>query len=148
MIVDRIENFEKYTPLGQRISLALAYIRATDFSQFEVGEYPVSGRDVFAIVSDYALKPESQGRLEAHRKYIDIQFLAQGGESIGYLPFSGQQETVAYDEPGDFAFYAGDPSLVHLEQGMFAIFYPEDLHMPGIGEPDKSVRKVVVKVRG
>ena len=147
MIVDRLENFGKYMALGQRISDALAYLNTTDFSQLDTGEYSIEGKDIFAIISDYALKPESEGRLEAHRDYIDIQFLAQGGESIGYIPYDGQQVLSEYDEKGDYTFYVGSSSLIRFEQGMFGIFYPEDLHMPGIGKSGERVRKVVVKVR-
>ena len=147
MIVDHLDNMKKYQSLGSRISIALAYLQATDFAQFEIGEYPIEGRDIFAIVNDYALKPETEGRLEAHREYIDIQFLAQGGESIGYVPYRGQQMLSEYNVEGDYAFYAGTSSLIRLEQQMFAIFFPEDLHMPGIGDPDERVRKVVVKIR-
>ncbi len=147
MIVDRLENIQTYQPLGRRISVALAYLQTTDFSQFEIGEYPIEGKDIFAIVNDYALKPETEGRLEAHREYVDIQFLAQGGESIGYVPYREQQMISEYNAEGDYAFYAGTSSLIRLEQGMFAIFFPEDLHMPGIGDPNERVRKVVVKIR-
>jgi YhcH/YjgK/YiaL family protein len=147
MIVDRLENMQKYQPLGRRISVALAYLQATDFSQVEIGEHPIEGKDIFAIVNDYALNSETEGQLEAHREYIDIQFLAQGGESIGYVPYREQQMISAYSAEDDCACYAGTSSLIRLEQGMFAIFFPEDLHMPGIGDPDEKVRKVVVKIR-
>jgi YhcH/YjgK/YiaL family protein len=147
MIVDRIENFEIYQSLGPRIAEALRYVEATDFSRLDAGEHSIQGRDIFAIVSDYNLKPLAEGRLEAHREYIDIQFLARGAESIGYAPAGDQQLLAEYDAEGDFAFYAGDSSLIRLEEGMFAIFFPQDLHMPGIGESDQRVRKVVVKVR-
>jgi len=147
MVIDLIENYEKYQSLGPRIAEALRYLRRADFAQFETGEHCIAGRDIFAIVSDYPLRAAAEGRLEAHRDYVDIQFLAQGGESIGYAPYVGQQVLSDYDKKGDIAFYAGPSSLLRLEQGMFAIFFPEDLHMPGIGEPDLRVRKVVVKVR-
>ncbi len=147
MIVDSIENFVRYRPLGKRIAKALHYVHSTDFAQLAAGEYPLEGRELFATVSDYALKPVASGRLEAHRQYIDIQYLAQGGESIGYAPRADQKAIVEYEAEGDFAFYAGSASLVRLEQGMFAIFFPQDLHMPGIGDPAERVRKVVVKVR-
>ena len=147
MIIDHLKNMVRYQVLGPRISTAFTYLQSTDLSQLEVGEYCIKGRDIFAIVNDYALKPETEGRLEAHRDYIDIQFLAKGGESIGYAPFAGQQMISDYNADGDYAFYAGSSSLIRLEQGMFAMFFPEELHMPGIGDPEARVRKVVVKIR-
>lgn len=147
MVIDRLENSALYEALGARIAKGLEYLRSTDFAVLEPGEYPVDGRDIFAIVNDYMLKPESQGRLEAHRRYIDIQYLARGAEQIGYAPFCGQQETTAFDDKADVGFYSGSASLTRVEEGMFAIYYPGDLHMPGIGDPANSVRKVVVKIR-
>lgn len=147
MIVDRIDNLQRYQGFGKRLYDALCYVRSTDFSQLAVGEHQVDGRDVFVIVNDYALKPASEGRLEAHRKYVDIQYLAQGSEEIGYAPLGAQEIVVDYDPAGDYALYEGSSSLVRLKQGMFAIFFPEDLHMPGVGDPGRRVRKVVVKVR-
>jgi YhcH/YjgK/YiaL family protein len=147
MVVDHLRNYKIYQALSRRISVGLAYLFETDFTQLEVGKYPIEGEDVFAIINDYALKPESEGRLEGHREYIDIQYLARGGESIGYVPYRGQQMVSDYNDAGDYVFYSGSSSLVRLEERMFAIFYQEDLHMPGIGHPDETVRKVVVKVR-
>lgn len=147
MVVDHLENSARYACLGERIARAFAYLRETDFNTVEPGEYPIEGRDIFAVVNAYALKPTSQGRLEAHREYIDIQYLARGSELIGYAPFRDQPETVAFDSAADVGFYRGEASLVRVEEGMFAIFYPEDLHMPGIGDPASTVCKVVVKIR-
>ncbi len=147
MIVDCIENYERYLSLSPRMAQGLRYLQMTDFSQFEPGEYSIVGRDIFAIVSDNTLQPLSERRLEGHRKYIDIQFLVSGAESIGYAPRDRQSIITQYDESGDFIFCAGNFSSILLDQGMFAIFFPEDLHMPGIGEAGTRVRKVVVKVK-
>lgn len=146
MIFDRLENAERYKTLDARIATALDVLQKTDFRTIEKGEYAIEGRDIFAIVNDYNLKPLSAGRLEAHRKYIDIQFLARGSEKIGYAAFCDQVETTPFDVEADVGFYAGDASLMPLDEGMFAIFYPDELHMPGIGEPFARARKVVLKV--
>jgi len=147
MIIDRLDNYRQYQGLGERIFAGLIYLNTTDFSQFEPGEHPIEGKDLFAIINDYNLKSVTEGRLEAHQRYLDIQYLAQGGESIGYVPLTGQSMCSEYNEGGDYSFYIGTSSLIRIEQGMFAIFYPDDLHMPGIGAPGERVRKVVVKVR-
>ncbi len=147
MIVDRLENLERYRALDVRIYSALHYLATTDIDRLEVGEHPIDGRDIFAIVADYALKPREQGRLEAHRKYLDIQYLACGTEWLGYVPLADQAVSQAYSGESDVVFFAGESSLLQLDAGMFAILYPEDLHMPGIGDPQQRVRKVVVKVK-
>ncbi len=147
MIIDSLENIASYQTLNQRLVRALNYLRETDFSGRSVGEYPLEERDIFAIVSDYSLKTRAQGKLEAHRQYVDIQYLVRGTEMIGYAPLAGQEILVDYEHEKDCVFYRGDSSLITLVAGMFAVFFPQDLHMPGIGDPAQQVRKVVVKVR-
>ncbi|WP_020676928.1 YhcH/YjgK/YiaL family protein [Geopsychrobacter electrodiphilus] len=148
MIVDRIENFAEYLTLGDRLARALDFLHRTDFAEMALGEHCLEGRDIMAIVNEYQLKPETEGRLEAHRNYIDIQYLVRGEERIGYAPLHGQPVLTPYDGQRDLIFYAGAArSMVRVEEGMFAIYYPHDLHMPGLGEPDDRVRKVVMKVR-
>ena len=147
MIVDRLENANVYHSLGAGIARAFAYLQSTDFSALAPGEYPIDGRDIFAIVNEYNLKPLVEGRLEAHRSYIDIQFMVRGAEQMGYAPWQGQEESCPFEVEADYGFYYGESSLVLVEEGMFALFYPQDLHMPCIGDPLERVRKVVVKVR-
>ena len=69
-----------------------------------------------------------------------------GEELIGYAPYTGQTPTREYHEEHDYALFQGQPDFIHMQQGMFAIFFPTDLHMPGMGKAVSPVRKVVVKV--
>ncbi len=147
MIIDRVENSHLYESLDGKISKAFEFLRKTDFSKMVPGEYEIEGKEVFAIVADYSTKDRNVCELEAHRKYIDVQFMAAGAELVGYAPLSGQKTSVEYDEDRDLMFFAGEASFTKFETGMFAIFFPTDLHMPGIGDGKNEVRKVVVKVR-
>jgi len=90
-----------------------------------------------------------QGRWEAHRRYIDIQYLVSGIERIGYTPVANLALTTPYDEDKDVAFYQGHGDILTLEPGMFAVFFPHDAHMPMLceaGGSPKQVRKIVVKI--
>ena len=49
-----------------------------------MGKIPIQGDQVFALVQDNTTKPRAQGTWEAHRKYIDVQFVAAGVEEMGY----------------------------------------------------------------
>ena len=146
MIIDRIENYKNYENLGIKISLALNHISTTDFDNKETGRYEIDGDDIYVMVNDYNTKDSSECRLEAHRKYIDVQYVAKGSEFMGYAPMAGQTVTADYDKDRDVVFYEGEASFIRLDKGMFVIFYPEDLHMPGTGEGG-PVRKIVVKVK-
>ncbi|GBE40881.1 toxin-antitoxin biofilm protein TabA [bacterium BMS3Bbin09] len=146
MIIDSIDNYKNYENLGIKISLALNHISTTDFDNKEPGRYDIDGDNIFVMVNDYNTKNINECRLEGHHKYIDVQYLVKGSELMGYVPLSDQAVSVEYDDEGDVAFFEGHSLFVKLDKGMFVIFFPEDLHMPGIGDGD-PVRKVVVKVK-
>ncbi|MCK5028916.1 MAG: YhcH/YjgK/YiaL family protein [Bacteroidales bacterium] len=146
MILDKIENSGLYENLHPLFSKAFEYIHKTDFSQLADGKYKIENDKLFAMVQEYNTKDKTEGKPEAHRKYIDIQYIHSGVELIGIAPLKGN--TLISDEPEkDLAFYESETSLIRLEAGMFAVFYPHDLHMPGIKlEKSTTVKKVVIKV--
>jgi len=147
MITDNLKNAKLYYGLGERMEKALKYLQENDFSKFEPGKYVVDGINVFALVQKYESKPMEIGKWEAHRKYIDIQYLVDGTERIGYAYIEDMKPIQNYNEGKDIAFTEGNGSFLEMKGGMFAIFAPDDIHMPGI-EIDKpqAIRKVVVKV--
>ena len=146
MIIDTIDNSGNYENLGQRVSIALDHLRTADFDDKDPGGYDIDGDNIFVMVNEYNTRNSDECRLEAHRKYIDVQYMVRGTEWVGYAPLAGQTVTAEYDEERDVIFFKGDPSFVRLDKGMFAIFYPDDLHMPGTGDGE-TVRKVVVKIK-
>ncbi len=148
MILDKINNIQIYSDLNPSIVRALKYIKETDFKKISSGRYEIVRDEIFSIIHNYMTKELEDCRLEAHRKYIDIHFMAEGSEMIGYSLFNDQEEATQYDEENDFILYCGEKNYLKLEEGMFAVFYPSDLHMPGIiiNKP-AEVRKVVVKVK-
>ncbi|NWG27553.1 MAG: YhcH/YjgK/YiaL family protein [Ignavibacteriaceae bacterium] len=148
MIIDKIENAHLYKKIGERISKSFDYIKTTDLKNLPTGKYLIDGERIFALVSEYKTKPESEGKLEAHRKYIDVQYLIEGEELMGYAPLNGQEILDPYKEENDIIFFTGDKSFTKVTAGMFAIFFPEDVHMPGINTGKISdVKKLVIKVR-
>ncbi len=148
MIIDNVDNVQLYADMHPSIIRALNYLRNTDFTKLQNGKYDIAGDEIFSIVNDYTTKNLEDCRLEAHRKYIDIHFMAKGSELIGYSLFNNQEAATEYDEANDFILYCGDKNYLKLEEKMFVIFFPSDLHMPGLViENPSKVRKVVVKVK-
>jgi YhcH/YjgK/YiaL family protein len=147
MIFDKISNSDKYKCLSPRLAKGLEYIRKTDFSGMETGKYELDGEALFAIVSEYETKNSTECALEAHRKYLDIQYMLVGEEYVGLNFLHKQEPSKGYSDTDDYALYADSCSMVKLEAEHFAIFFPEDLHMPGVhtGKPEK-IRKVIIKV--
>ncbi len=148
MIVDKIENRNLYSAISSDIQKALDYLAETDFSEIEDGKYEIDGENIFALVSSYKSKDLSQGKPESHRNHIDIQFVYSGEEFIGYAPLADQKIVEKYNDTNDITFYDCDQSLCLIQKNMFAIFFPTDIHMPGIRVNNSVlVKKVVVKVK-
>jgi biofilm protein TabA len=147
MIIDRLANPAPLFQLPSRLARALDYLRANDLRSVPLGRHDLDGDRLFALVQEYTTRAADQCVWEAHRKYIDVQFVALGVERIGYASIAQMREREAYDPTRDVAFFEPGGELVTIRAGMFAIFGPEDVHSPchAAGEPG-LVRKVVVKV--
>ncbi|HSW56365.1 MAG TPA: YhcH/YjgK/YiaL family protein [Ignavibacteriaceae bacterium] len=146
MIIDKIENATIYKNLGERIKKSFDYITQTDLKNLGSGKYEIDGENIFALVSEYKTKSESEGKLEAHKKYIDVQYVISGEELMGYAPLGVQKVLEPYKEENDIVFFTGDKSFTKVSAGMFAIFFPEDVHMPGIMTKESlPVKKLVIK---
>jgi YhcH/YjgK/YiaL family protein len=148
MIVDKIENSNRYSCLNKRFAKAFTFLTKTDLLIIADGKYEIEGDTIFALIQEYHSRDVQVCKLEAHRKYADIQYLVSGEELIGVAPLLDQNPEEEYNEKKDIIFFEGESSLIKLEAGMFAIFFPDDLHMPGV-RVDQTVRvkKVVIKVR-
>jgi YhcH/YjgK/YiaL family protein len=148
MILDQLKNAHLYYLLGERIRKGLDYLKNTDFSNLEPGTVEIDGEDVFAMISNYDTKPITSGKWEAHKKYIDIQYIVDGKEKIGYSFSNKMIVTEEYKEPKDIMFYKGEGNFITIEAGYFVILMPTDIHMPGIAiNISTQVKKVVVKVK-
>lgn len=147
MIADNLKNAKLYYGLGERMEKAFKYLQENDFSKMEPGKYMIDGSNVFAMVQQYESKPVEAGKWEAHRKYTDIQYLVSGAEKMGYAYIEDMKLIENYNEVKDIVFTEGKGSFLTMKTGMFAVFAPDDVHMPGIAvEKPQPVKKVVVKV--
>ena len=150
MIHDTLQNSARYEVLSPRFARAFAYLRGVDGTQ-ALGRHELDGDNVFALVQKYSTKPVEGALFEAHRKYIDVQFVQSGRETILWAPLATmREETMAYDEKKDVALWKLVPDVtpVHLSAGHFVILFPEDAHAPTVvWETPTEVFKVVVKVK-
>jgi len=148
MILDTLANAARYYSLGGRIETALRYLQSTDCTQLPVGKIPLQGEEIYALVQDNTTKLREHGVWEAHRRYIDVQFVAAGVEEMGYANVETLTVKQPYDELKDYALFEGSGSYVRVAAGNFTIFMPQDGHIPGsaVNEQPAAVRKVVIKV--
>src|SRR5690606_22486733 len=113
--------------------------------------YEIKEGKVYAIVQDYYTKPETEGKFEAHKKFVDIQFILEGEEQVFVGKLDEFEESIPYDEEKDICFLIPKINAkiesVKLNLGEYVILTPKDVHMPSIAITEsKHVRKVVLKV--
>jgi YhcH/YjgK/YiaL family protein len=148
MIIDRLEKASLYQGVHKRLAMAFDYLRKTELEKVEPGTQEIDGRKVYVMVQRYETKPMEKGRWEAHRKYIDVQYVHQGAERFGYANVLDLKPG-NYDEAKDFLSLEGEGKgdFFLVRQGTFVILFPQDGHMPGMAvSTPQPVKKFVVKI--
>jgi len=146
MIIDKLTNSHLYETLSPRIKRAFDYLHQTDLKAIPDGKYEIDGNAIYAAVQSYSTKRIEQGKWEAHKRYIDIQYIIEGKEMIGYNHLN-RLTLKEYDPDRDVSFLSGDGNYLPLASGEFMLLYPEDAHMPCIAiDAPSVVKKVVVKI--
>lgn len=148
MIYDSLKHLEAYKGIHPGIYRGLELLRDTDFSTLQDERYEVDGDDLFFFIQSYESKPVNDTP-EAHRKYVDIQFLISGQEKMGVGALEDMTEEVEARPQGDIWFYHGPMDEVTLSGDKFAVLFPGDAHAPCIAVDGTPVpcRKCVVKVK-
>ena len=149
MIIDTIDNASRYDCVHPLFEKAFDYITSLNLATIEDGKYEIQGDNLRAIVSNKKgmTEAESSAKFECHDKHIDIQFCISGVEKIGWKPRAAcSSQKGEYNPEKDVLFYNDAPDMYfELRNGQFAIFYPEDVHAPMIG--DGMIKKLVIKVK-
>jgi YhcH/YjgK/YiaL family protein len=150
VVIDKLENAYLYAGLSAKIEKGLEILKDKKLSTKKDGRYDINGDNLYYIIQRYTTKPIKEGRLEAHKKYIDIQFVANGEEMIGHSLLGQLNIEKPYDEAKDVVFYEVPDKIntIKLSEGMFCILFPQDGHTPGcqVASPRKVI-KIVVKVK-
>jgi YhcH/YjgK/YiaL family protein len=146
MILDVLENAHRYLALHKGFAKAFEFLRRPDLKEMPVGKYEIDGDRVYAMVSENAGRRKEDALLETHEKYIDIQFVLAGVDDMGWKPKSLCKKPAGeYDPENDEQIFTDEPDAwLSVKSGAFAIFFPEDAHMPLISSG--PIHKVVVTV--
>jgi len=147
MVVDTLTNAKAYYGLHPLFQKAFEYIESHDLLNAPVGRTDLDGDSLYLMVQEPDAKEEENAKLEAHRKYIDIQMPLKSVESYGWKALNAcVEEKDPYNTDKDIVFFFDEPSTyITLFPGQFAIFFAQDGHAPCIGTG--TLKKVVVKVR-
>ena len=150
MIYDQTKSLAGYKGISKNLDAAIDYLLKNDVTKLPDGKHPVVGSDTVIVqVSRYETKNPAEAKFEAHKKYIDIQMVVDGKEGCYYLPLEGLEEDGAFIAERDVGFYKGENTCCFpLEAGMFAIFFPADVHKPSCDYEGKKSKnhKVILKV--
>lgn len=148
MIIDTIANAGKYFSLHPLFQKAFEYIQQTDLVNAPDDKLTIAAglKAIFSNATGKTLAA-SLSKFECHDKYIDIQLCINGLETIGWKPRSSCMYVNGdYNEEKDVRFFSDEPDMFfQLTNGQFAIFFPEDVHAPMIG--DGEIKKLVIKVK-
>jgi len=146
MSTDRLTNAHLYLGLGENIQRAFEYLQHVNLDTLPVGRLELDGIKMYVTSQEYATKLPEQGKWEAHRRYIDLQYLISGTERIGYSQLSKMTHG-EYNPEKDFLALAGSGDFVTLNAGDFMLLFPEEAHMPGMAvDQPVLVKKAVVKI--
>ena len=145
MILDHIDNADTYADIHPAFAEAFAVLRRDDLSQLPEGRFAI-GDGLYGVVAKGPGRKPDQAQIETHDKYIDIQYVIDGVDTMGWKARNDLGAAEKIDSDGDVAFYGDTPTVwTEAAPGMFAIYFPEDGHLPMIAEG--SLHKVIIKVR-
>ena len=92
--------------------------------------------------------------MEAHEKYIDIQYVAEGEEKFFFADKKIFNVTEKYNPEKDVEFYdsknfekSDKAEASVLNAGEFAVFFPDDAHKPSlITDKAYKIKKILLKI--
>lgn len=148
MIKDRLENAGIYYGISENLKTGFEWLKNNDLSTLPDGKYEIRENEIYANLQSYDTKETAP--YEAHKKYIDIQFMITGKEKIGVTAYSNCSLREEYNEEKDIEFLSCNITETYqiLESGEFLVLFPQDAHQPSLSPDKKSnVKKVVVKVK-
>jgi YhcH/YjgK/YiaL family protein len=148
--INKREFAVSYFKNKERWEKAFNFLKNTDLSKLELKRYDIDGDNLFATVSEYTSKNEDAAKFEAHRKYIDLQYVISGKEVMNIAPLTSIEEVITpYDDKKDIEFVTVSKVVNYkASPSNFFIFFPTDVHRPGLKDgANAQVRKIVIKVK-
>src|SRR5258706_15523116 len=119
MIIDLLSNAHHYYSINERIAKAFVFLKSTDLNAIKAGKYFIEGEDLFALLQEYETLDATNEQMEAHKKYIDVQYMVRGEELVGHALLKNQNIAKPYEEETDFMLFSDAPSFfTRLSSGM------------------------------
>lgn len=146
--IDKSALYKHYSKHAELWDQVFDFIRNTNLETIETGKYPLAGDSLFANVDEYITQDVEERKYEAHRKYIDLQYIIKGEELIGVAGLDEVSLIEPYDREKDIAFYEKNGgNYRQADNSVFFIFFPNDAHQPCVKlNQSRTVKKVVFKI--
>jgi biofilm protein TabA len=149
IIINKLQHAERYFNMHPAFEKAFTFLRQDGLAELAAGRHEIDGEKLFCIISKGPGRSRAEAKLEAHRKYIDIQYVIAGTDEMGWKPTADCKVIdTEYDADKDIMFFKDQPdSWTLVPAGSFVIFFPQDAHAPLVskGEIHKAVLKVAVE---
>ena len=147
MIIDKIENLDKYVTLNPLFADVVEFLKSHDLQKMEVGKYPIKDKDLFLNLQVAKGRSQEAAVLETHIDMIDIQVPLSGEETFGFTPLC-DLPAYEYNAEKDITKYGETKAqtYVTLKPMQMAIFFPQDGHAPCISE-EAEIKKAIFKVK-
>ncbi len=145
MILCPYSDLSRYASVIPGLEEAMAAIdQITDWTPRTI---PLSGSNRI-MVQEYTTRSPEGGNAEAHRQFLDIQYIVAGEEAVGWAPLASLTPVEEFSTEKDVGFYAGPVEMIRVTAGNCYVVFPEDAHLPGVymTEPG-TARKLVVKLK-
>lgn len=145
MIVCPFKDLGRYAPIIPGLEEALkAVSEITDWTPRTI---PLSDGNKI-LVQQMTSKDAATQLIETHRNFLDIQYVVEGEEVVGWAPTETLTPAEDYNPVKDKQMYSGHVDFMRIGAGYCYVVWPEDAHMPGVHltEPT-SIKKLVLKLK-
>lgn len=145
-------NMSKYEEIKKYSQEAFQFMENFRAEDYADGRYDLKEEGLFVNIMTFTTKKREEQKYEAHKKYIDVQWVLDGEEAFCLKDISDMEEKdiiMPYNEEQDIMFYSQEVEGEYhiLKSGEFLVMPPECAHMPGMEVQYPSVvRKAVIKI--
>ncbi|WP_017257743.1 YhcH/YjgK/YiaL family protein [Pedobacter arcticus] len=146
--VDLTEFQKQYYANKSTWDKAFQFMATHNLEELAPGKYPIDGENVFASITESVDKRFEDTKWEAHKKYIDLQYIIRGKEKMGEASFENEKVIRPYDAAHDIAIFDINGGKFYVaDSSTFYLFFPGTTHRPSIMVNQEKVKKLVIKIR-
>lgn len=143
------ESRQVLTSLEERCMEAVDFLTKLRGDDLTAGRHDVD-ENFYYNIQEYETKVNPSKHFESHVKYVDVQVLISGEETLQVVDVNRLRVEEPYDEVKERILYYAttEAASIVLRSGTFVVLYPKDAHrtIAFNGNPGK-VKKIVGKVK-